>query len=48
MVRHKSTGRYYALKILKKKEIVRLKQLEHILSEKGILAVVEHPFIINL
>ena len=47
-MRHRATGRFYALKILKKKEIIRLKQLEHILSEKGILAIVEHPFVVNL
>jgi len=46
--RHKTAGRFFALKILKKNEVIRLKQVEHIMSEKRILAQVEHPFIINL
>jgi serine/threonine protein kinase len=39
---------YYAMKVLKKVDIVRLKQVEHINSEKQILAGVRHPFIVNL
>eukprot|EP00928_Gymnodinium_smaydae_P076686 TRINITY_DN5974_c0_g1_i1.p1 TRINITY_DN5974_c0_g1~~TRINITY_DN5974_c0_g1_i1.p1 ORF type:complete len:398 (+),score=87.29 TRINITY_DN5974_c0_g1_i1:224-1417(+) len=37
-----------AIKILKKSEVIRLKQVEHIRSEKQILASLEHPFIVNL
>jgi serine/threonine protein kinase len=40
--------RYFALKMLKKSEIVRLKQVEHIKAEKAILSRVAHPFIISL
>ena len=40
--------KYYAMKILKKAEVVRLKQVEHILSEKEILMSISHPFIVNL
>jgi len=36
------------IKILKKKEILRLKQVEHILNEKNILSKIDHPFIVNL
>ncbi|KAG0293540.1 hypothetical protein BGZ96_002709 [Linnemannia gamsii] len=39
---------YYAMKVLKKSEVVRLKQVEHINSEKQILAQVHYPFIVNL
>eukprot|EP00741_Cyanophora_paradoxa_P010446 tig00000037_g10101.t1 len=46
--RHKKTGKPYALKILNKAEIIRLKQVEHIKNEKNILARIEHPFIVNL
>jgi protein kinase X len=35
-----------ALKMLKKKEIIRLKQVEHIQSEKEILNRITHPFIV--
>ena len=39
---------YYALKILKKSEIIKLKQVEHIKAEKSILSRIAHPFIVNL
>jgi serine/threonine protein kinase len=48
VVVHRSSGATYALKILKKSEILRLKQLDHILSEVRILGTVQHPFIVNL
>ncbi len=37
-----------ALKCLKKSEIIRLKQIEHVKSEKAILESIQHPFIVNL
>jgi len=37
-----------ALKILKKIEIIRLKQLEHTKAEKDILLSINHPFIVNM
>ena len=40
--------RYFALKMLKKSEILRLKQVEHIKAEKSILSRIAHPFIISL
>jgi len=48
LVRHKPTDKYYAMKTLKKTEVVRLKQVEHINSEKQILSSIRHPFIVNL
>lgn len=39
---------YFALKILKKSEIIKLKQVEHIKAEKRILSSIAHPFIVNL
>lgn len=39
---------FYAMKVLKKTEVVRLKQVEHINSEKQILSQVHFPFIVNL
>jgi hypothetical protein len=48
LCRHKETGKYWALKILKKNEVIRLKQVEHIMSEKAILAQINHPFIVRL
>jgi serine/threonine protein kinase len=43
-----SDNNYYALKILKKSEIIRLKQVEHIKSEVKILSHLQHPFIVNM
>ncbi|OWZ24022.1 CAMP-dependent protein kinase catalytic subunit [Phytophthora megakarya] len=45
---HKATNTYWAIKILKKAEIIRLQQVEHMLSEKSILLCLDHPFIVNL
>jgi serine/threonine protein kinase len=42
------TPRYFALKMLKKSEIIRLKQVEHIKAEKAILSRIAHPYIISL
>lgn len=39
---------YFALKVLEKVTIVRLRQVEHLNSERSTLAKVEHPFIVNL
>ena len=39
---------YFALKIMKKLEIVRLKQVEHVRNEKDILMSVNHPFLVTL
>jgi len=39
---------YFALKMLKKTEIIRLKQVEHIKAEKNILQRITHPFIVTL
>lgn len=38
----------FALKILKKSEVIRLKQVQHVNSEKDILLRISHPFIVNL
>lgn len=39
---------YYALKVLKKSEIVRMKQVEHTINEKNILDMLDHPFLISM
>jgi protein kinase X len=48
LVRHKVTQRHFALKLLIISEVVRLKQCEHVRSEKEILLSIRHPFIVNL
>jgi len=37
-----------ALKIIKKSEVIRLKQVEHVKAEKQILSSISHPFIVDL
>ncbi|KAI9007146.1 kinase-like domain-containing protein [Gaertneriomyces semiglobifer] len=48
LVRLKSTGKFYAMKVLKKAEIVKMKQVEHTVNEKNILEAIEFPFLVNL
>lgn len=45
---HRSSNEYVALKILKKSAVVKLKQVDHIMSEKNILKGISHPFIVSL
>jgi len=48
---HRKTGRCCAIKMLKKVEIVRSKQVDHIMSEKEVLTTLSkkpHPLIVNL
>lgn len=41
-------GPFYAMKVLPKSEVVRLRQVEHINNERQILQAVRHPFIVSL
>ena len=40
--------RFYAIKVLSKEKIVRMKQESHTRNEQMMLQAVQHPFIINL
>ncbi|GKT35578.1 Protein kinase 2 [Aduncisulcus paluster] len=48
LVRKKDTGKLYAMKILKKKDIAKAKEIEHTFAERMILAESRHPFLVNL
>lgn len=48
LCKYLQTGKFYALKILKKSEVIYLKQVDHIKTEKQILESISHPFIVNL
>ncbi|CAM38092.1 protein kinase A catalytic subunit [Leishmania braziliensis MHOM/BR/75/M2904] len=48
LVRHKGTGQYAALKILKKQEVLRMKQVDHVMAEASLLQEIDHPFIVNM
>jgi len=47
IAKHSRTGKIFAMKIMCKREIVRLHQVQHVLSEKQILTRVSHPNIIH-
>lgn len=47
-VRSKHNLRFYAVKVLNKEKIVRMKQESHTRNEQMMLQAVQHPFIINL
>ncbi|KAI9258696.1 kinase-like domain-containing protein [Helicostylum pulchrum] len=48
LIQSKVNARYYAMKVLKKTEVIRLKQVEHTNNEKHILESVAHPFLVNM
>ena len=35
------------MKILKKADIIKLKQVDHVISENTILADIDHPFLVR-
>ena len=47
-MRHLKSQKLYAMKILKKKKIRELNQIEHTKTERRILERTHHPFIVRL
>lgn len=48
IARHKTNGQYWAFKQLKKYEIIKSKQVDHLKNEVYILNSVQHPFIVKM
>ena len=48
LVQSKHNQRYYAVKVLKKAQVVKMKQVEHTNDERLMLQEVKHPFLITL
>ena len=44
----RSASLFLLLQCLKKSEVLRMKQVEHILAEASILGSIRHPFIVNM
>lgn len=48
LVQSKHNQRFYAVKVLKKHQVVKMKQVEHTNDERSMLQEVKHPFLITL
>ena len=48
LCKQKKTGNVYVMKILKKNDIIKQKQVDHVYSEFNILSGLKHPFIVQL
>jgi hypothetical protein len=48
LVKKKDTGKYYAMKILKKAAIVARGEIDHTKTEKSVLSKIDHPFLAKL
>lgn len=48
LVQSKHNQRYYAVKVLKKQQVVKMKQIEHTNDERRMLQRCKHPFLITL
>jgi len=47
IAKNKKTGNYVAMKMMKKLDIIKAKQTDHIMNEVKILGMISHPFVIN-
>jgi len=47
LAKNKKTGEYFAMKRLKKADIIKLRQVDHVYSENSILADIDHPFLVT-
>ena len=48
LCKHKSQGRFFAIKVFKKNDLTNNKQIEHIVNEIKILTFIKHPFIVRI
>ena len=46
--KNKKSGEYFAMKRLKKADIIKLRQVDHVISENTILADIDHPFLVSI
>jgi protein kinase A len=48
LVQSRHNQRFYAMKVLKKQQVVKMKQVEHTNDERSMLERVKHPFLVTL
>lgn len=48
LVKCKEDNNYYAMKVLDKTQIIKMKQVEHTLYEKNILEALNYPFVVTM
>ncbi|XP_047987968.1 cAMP-dependent protein kinase catalytic subunit 1-like [Leguminivora glycinivorella] len=48
LLKHSKSYRFYAMKVLDKEKIVKMKQVEHSLNEKRILEAIRFPFTVSM
>ena len=47
LAKNKKTGEFFAMKRLKKADIIKLRQVDHVISENTILADIDHPYLVS-
>ena len=47
VAKNKKNGKFVALKLLKKSEIIKAQQIDHVYNENFIHSQIKHPFIVN-
>ena len=48
LVKKKNTNKYSCVKIMKKEELIKSQQVDHISNEDIILSTISHPFVVNV
>lgn len=48
LLKHTKSYKYYAMKVLEKEKVIRMKQVDHTLNEKRILEAIRFPFTVTM
>lgn len=47
LAKNKKSGEFFAMKRLKKADIIKLRQVDHVISENTILADIDHAYLVS-
>lgn len=47
LAKNRRSGEFFAMKRLKKSDIIKLRQVDHVISENTILADIDHPLLVS-